>query len=145
MVLPIPKIPTRGLSLPIIRQSVRYSLVGIVCACVSNLIIIGSALAGINDQVAIILAVATVTPLGYILQSWFTYRSPLSMQRFMRFLGGIGVGTLWFVLLMTLFQRIIGMPVWIASPLTTFLIFIWNFAASRWAILWRMQQSIPRS
>jgi len=133
-----PKMPTIG-------QSVRYSMVGAVCAVASNLIIIGSNLAGINDQVAIVLAVAIVTPLAYILQSWFTYGSPLSVQRFMRFLGGVGVGTLWFVLLMTLFQRIMGMPVWIASPLTTLLVFVWNFVASRWAILWRMPQYAPKS
>jgi putative flippase GtrA len=141
----IPKMPTGRPSLPMIRQSVRYSAVGAVCACASNLIIIGGDLTGINDQVALVLAVATVTPLGYILQSWFTYGSPLSMQHFMRFLCGVGVGTLWFVLLMTLFQRIIGMPVWIASPLTTLLVFVWNFAASRWAILWRMQECAPKS
>jgi len=131
--------------MPTIGQSVRYSMVGAVCAVASNLIIIGSNLAGINDQVAIVLAVAIVTPLAYILQSWFTYGSPLSVQRFMRFLGGVGVGTLWFVLLMTLFQRIMGMPVWIASPLTTLLVFVWNFVASRWAILWRMPQYAPKS
>lgn len=142
-VLPIPKMPIGGR--PLIKQSARYTVVGAVCACASNLIIIGGNLTGINDQVAIALAVAIVTPLAYILQSWFTYGSPLSMQRFIRFLSGVGVGTLWFVLLMTLFQRIIGMPVWIASPLTTLLIFVWNFAASRWAILWRTQQSVPES
>jgi putative flippase GtrA len=144
-VSPTPKMSTGRLSLPVIGQSVRYSLMGAICACASNLIIIGSNLAGINDQVAIVLAVATVTPLGYLLQSRFTYGSPLSLQRFMRFVCGVGVGTLWFVLLMTLFQRIIEMPVWIASPLTTLLVFIWNFVASRWAILRRMQQCVPKS
>lgn len=139
----ISKMLAGRLSLPTIGQSVRYSLVGAVCAVASNVVIIGSNLAGINDQVTIALAVATVTPLAYILQSWITFGSPLSFQRFMRFLGGVGVGTLWFVLLMTLFQRIMGMPVWIASPLATLLIFVWNFAASRWAILWRVRQSVP--
>lgn len=136
---------TGGRSLPKIGQSARYSLVGAVCAVASNLIIIGSDLAGINDQVAIAVALAVVTPLAYILQSWFTFRSPLSVQRFMRFVGGIGVGTLWFVLLMTLFQHVMAVPVWIASPLTTLIIFVWNFAASRWAILWRVQPSVPKA
>ncbi|HEX4507445.1 MAG TPA: GtrA family protein [Alphaproteobacteria bacterium] len=129
--------------MPMVGQSARYSAVGAVCAVASNIVIIGSNLAGINDQVAIILAVATVTPLAYVLQSWFTFHSPLSMQRFLRFVAGVGVGTLWFVLLMTLFQHVLGMTVWVASPLTTLLIFIWNFAAARWAILWRMHNALP--
>lgn len=132
-------------ALPTIGQSARYSLVGAFCAVASNVVIIGSSFAGINDQLAIALALAIVTPLAYILQSWFTFRSPLSLQRFMRFVGGVGVGTLWFVLLMTLFQQVMGMPVWIASPLTTLLIFVWNFAAARWAILRRVQHGVPRS
>ena len=111
-----------------------YGAIGAVCASISNVIVIAGSLAGIEYWNTTVLAFVLVTPLGYVLQSRFTFGVELSARRFVHFAGSVAVGAALFLALIGLFHGAFGVPVWIASPLATLLIFCWNYAASCWAI-----------
>lgn len=117
-----------------VRQTMSYGAIGAVCAFMSNFIIIAGSLAGVEYWDAAVLAFVLVTPLGYILQSRFTFGMELSARRFVHFAGSVAVGAALFLALIGLFHSAFDVPVWIASPLATMLIFCWNYAASCWAI-----------
>lgn len=117
-----------------VRQTLSYGAIGAVCASISNLIVITGSLAGIDYWNAAVLAFVLVTPLGYVLQSRFTFDMELSARRFIHFAGSVAVGAVLFLALIGLFHSVFGMPVWSASPLATLLIVCWNYVASCWAI-----------
>jgi len=117
-----------------VGQIISYSAIGAVCACISNFIVIAGSLTGIEYWNAAALSFVLVTPLGYVLQSRFTFGVELSARRFIHFVGSVAAGAILFLALIGLFHSAFGVPVWIASPLATVLIFCWNYAASCWAI-----------
>lgn len=112
----------------------NYGAIGAVCACISNFIVIVGSLAGVEYWNAAVLSFVLVTPLGYVLQSRFTFGVGLSARHFVHFAGSVAVGAALFLALIGLFHSAFGVPVWLASPLTTMLMFCWNYAASCWAI-----------
>ena len=128
-------VPIRLASVPAwTRHLMSYSIIGGACACLSNLIVIASSLAGFRYWNAAALSFVLVTPFGYILQSRITFKAKLSVGRFMRFAGSVAIGAFLFVILLGLFHGICGIPIWIASPLVTMAIFCWNYTASLWTI-----------
>lgn len=112
----------------------NYGAIGAVCACISNFIVIAGSLAGVEYWNTAVLSFVLVTPLGYVLQSRFTFGVELSARRFVHFAGGVAAGAVLFLALIGLFHSAFEVPVWIASPLATMLIFCWNYAASCWTI-----------
>lgn len=111
-----------------------YGAIGAVCAGLSNFIVIAGSLAGVDYWNAAVLAFVLVTPLGYILQSRFTFGVDLSACRFVHFGGSVALGAILFLALLGVLHSGLKLPVWIASPLATMLIFCWNYAAACWAI-----------
>ena len=125
-----------------VRQTMSYGTIGVICASVSNFIIIASSLAGTEYWNGTVLAFVLVTPLGYVLQSRFTFGVELSTRRFIHFTGGVAIGAVLFLALVGLFHSAFGVPVWIASPLATLLLFCWNYIASYWAISSATKESL---
>jgi len=117
-----------------VSQIIRYGSTGAVCACISNFIVISGSLTGIDYLNAVALSFVLVTPLGYFLQSRFTFGVDLSVRHFIRFVGSVAVGATLFLALIGLLHSVLDVPVWIASPLATLLIFCWNYAASCWVM-----------
>ena len=119
-----------------------YGAIGAVCALISNFMVIAGSLAGAEYWNTAVVAFVLVTPLGYVLQSRFTFGMELSARRFIHFAGSVAVGAALFLALIGLFHSAFGMPVWIASPLATMLIFCWNYAASYWVISFLAKESL---
>jgi putative flippase GtrA len=84
---------------------------------------------------ALVLSFCLVTPIGYMVHSAFTFQALCSTQRLQRYMAGAVSGFLVSALLMVLFCSGFRVPVAIATPIVTALMFIWNFALARWAIL----------
>ena len=119
-----------------------YGAIGAVCACISNFMVIAGSLAGIEYWNTAALAFVLVTPLGYVLQSRFTFGVELSARRFIHFAGGVAVGAAVFLALIGLLHSALAMPIWMASPLATLLIVCWNYVASCWAITSAAKESL---
>ena len=116
------------------RHTLNYGIIGAFCACASNVVIIACSLVDIEYWNAVALSFVLVTPLGYVLQSRFTFRVGLTILHFIRFAISAAAGAFLFLILVSLFCSVLGMAVWLASPLATGLVFCWNYTASRWAI-----------
>jgi putative flippase GtrA len=117
-----------------VARSVRYTAIGAVCATINNLIIIAGDLLHIHYTVGVMAAFFVTTPLGYLLHCAFTFNATPSLQRFARFASGLATALPLSLLLMAIFCSGLHMRVAIASPATTVLLFIWNYACARWAI-----------
>lgn len=123
----------------ILAHGRRYLTVGALCALVHNLIMIGGDLAGLHYVLATFLSFAVVTPLGYFLHCRFTFRKAHSLEGFLRFMAGIAVGYPLSLVLMILFCSGLRLPVAIAAPLATAILFAFNYLSAHWAIMRRLR------
>ena len=124
----------------LVAQGRRYVSVGVLCAITHNLIMIGADLAGLHYFPATLLSFAVVTPLGYSLHCRFTFRKAHSLDGFLRFMAGIAVGYPLSLALMVLFCSGLSLPVFVAAPLATVALFVFNYVSAHWAIVrrWRI-------
>lgn len=119
----------------------RYATVGAACALTHNMIMIGSDLAGLHYLPATLLSFAVVTPMGYALHCHYTFRQSRSAASFLRFVAGVAVGYPISLALMVLFCTGLGLPVFVAAPLATVALFVFNYASAHWAIMHRLRLS----
>lgn len=133
-----------AISPPWARYVFSYGTIGAVCACLSNSVIIACSFAEIKYWNGAALAFTGVVPCAYVLQSRFTFGAKLSIRRFVRFLGGAAAGAVLFLVLISLFCSVLEIPVWIASPLATAFVFLWNFLISHWAIAYVAVKKLRR-
>jgi putative flippase GtrA len=124
----------------------RYVVVGALCAGLYNLIMIAGDWAAVrygvspavsniaSNTVAFVVNIAV----GYTLHCKFTFSEPMSLRGLVRYtaamllnlplsIGGIG-----------LLHSLLRLPMWIASPLVTALLFGWNYVATHWAVVTRV-------
>ena len=120
---------------PIQWQSSRYLVGGALCALLHNIIMICGTQLGIAYPVMLILSFCITTPIGYLIHSVFTFEKARSWIRLQRFLLTAIIGFLGSMMLMVLLCTGLRVPVIVATPVATVLLFLWNFTSARWAIL----------
>ncbi len=120
---------------PFAERTARYTIVGAICAVLNNLLIIGGDLLGISYVAMSVAAFVVVTTLGYLMHTSFTFRERRSVRGLLRFSSGVATGFPLFILLMAILCTGLGMPVAIATPLSTVVLYVWNYALAHWAIL----------
>ena len=116
-------------------QASRYLAGGGACALLHNIIMIGTSAYGMPYPPALVLSFLLTVPIGYLIHSAYTFEKARSWQRLQRFMAGAVSGFLLSAALMVLLCSGLGMPVAIATPIVTLLLFVWNFTLARWAIL----------
>lgn len=116
-------------------QPRRYVLVGLFCAGLHNVVMIGLDMARIHYTVALVVSLAVTGLAGYLLHSLYTFERDLAGARLMRFVSGLLAGFVINLLLMFALCDGLGVPVPIATPIATIALFLFNFVAARWAIL----------
>jgi putative flippase GtrA len=115
-------------------RTIRYTMVGAVSAVTYNALMILGDRAGFGYLAMSVVTFAVVTPLGYLMQSRFTFRQPLSAARFLRFASGVAAGVPIYFVTIGLLCGGLGVPVIIAAPVTTVVLYVWNYASAHWAI-----------
>ena len=120
---------------PFAGRTARYTIVGAICAVLNNLLIIGGDLFGIGYVAMSVAAFVVVTTLGYLMHTSFTFRERRSVRGLLRFSSGAATAFPLFILLMAILCTGLGMPVAIATPLSTVVLYVWNYALAHWAIL----------
>jgi putative flippase GtrA len=75
-----------------------------------------------------------VTPLGYGLHVRHTFRARPSWRDFWNFIGGSLLGAALSFAIIALMCSGLGQPAFIASPVSTVVVFAWNYAMTHWAI-----------
>lgn len=114
-------------------------MVGATCALAHNAIMIAGDWAGVHYVVMTFVSFLVVTPLGYLLHSGFTFGAHLSLMGLVRFASGVAAGFPLSLLSMVLLVSGLGLPVVIAAPVATLILFVWNYVAAHWAILGRLR------
>jgi len=113
----------------------RYLLVGGICALMHNAIMIAGDLAGLHYVVSTIISFSIVTVTGYALHLKFTFRETAHRSSLGRYMLGMTVNFPVSLAGMFLLVDLLGLPVFIAAPLITAALVVWNFVTSRWAIV----------
>jgi len=115
----------------------RYVVVGLACALLHNAVMIGGDLLGIHYVVSTLISYFVVVVFGFALHCGFTFSQPSSVRVFLRYAAGMATNYPASIVLMFLFCDGAGLSVAVAAPLTTVLLFAWNYLAARWAIVRR--------
>ncbi|WP_159865586.1 GtrA family protein [Novosphingobium sp. 9U] len=113
----------------------RYLAGGALCAGLHNAVLIGADLVRIHYIVGMVISMIVVTPVGYLHQSILTFGRPPSWPRFAVFAAGTLSGFPLSLSLMLLFCSGLGLPVFVATPLATVSLLVWNYLWARRAIL----------
>lgn len=113
----------------------RYIVVGVVCAGFHNIIMIVGDFTGAHFVALNLLSFTMVTPVGYWLHTGFTFAEKRTLGSFLKFASGVAAGFPISVLLTAIFFSAFSAPMTIAAPLTTALLFVWNYCSAQWAIL----------
>jgi putative flippase GtrA len=108
---------------------------GAICAGLHNAVLIGADFVRIPYAVGMLISLIVVTPIGYLHQSIVTFGKPLSWPRFATFAIGIVSGFPLSLGLMILFCSGLRLPVFVATPLATVSLLIWNYLWARRALL----------
>jgi putative flippase GtrA len=112
----------------------RYIFVGLTCALLQNAVIIGLDLLGVHYAVSVLIAYVGVVAYGFTQHCYFTFEQRPSAKSFLRYATGMATNYPIYVALMFVFCDGAGLSVPIAAPLTTVLLFAWNYLAASWAI-----------
>ena len=119
----------------LIERGRRYTLIGLLCALCNYAIILAVDAVGGHYVLATLIAFMTVTPIGFVLHSRFTFGEPLRWTSFLRFVAGLSSAYPLAVLSMIVLCSGFDLSVAIAAPIATAVVFLWNFTAAHLAIL----------
>lgn len=112
----------------------RYLIVGGACALLNNILVIAFAHMGAGYAKASALAFGPVLAFGYTSHTYFTFQITASLPSFARYaLAMLANYPLWVAALFVLCD-LLGLPVQIAAPLTTALMFAANYILAKWAL-----------
>ena len=117
-----------------IRSFPRYAVVGLTCALLHNAIMIGCDWIGIHYVVSSLISYGVVVVVGFALHSYFTFEQTPSVKSFLRYAVSMAANYPASVALMFVFCDAARLPVSVAAPFATVILFAWNFLSSRWAI-----------
>jgi putative flippase GtrA len=118
-----------------IRAVPRYLAVGATCAILHNVIMIAGDFVGLHYVASTLVSFVIVVLCGYGLHSTFTFGRDLSLSSLWRYALGMAANLPGSLVLMFVLCSLAGIPVVVAAPATTVILFLWNFAVSHWAIV----------
>jgi putative flippase GtrA len=116
----------------------RYLAVGASCAILYIATMIAGDLLGLHYVASTAIAFVVVVLWGYALHARFTFQGPMSARSLTRYTAAMAGNFPLSVALMFVLCDLMGLAVPVAAPVTTAALFVWNFAASRWAMTGRL-------
>jgi putative flippase GtrA len=118
-----------------LARAPRFTLVAIVCALIHNLVLIGMDALGAGVLLCQTASAAILLPVGYLLQSRFTFEVERSFGGFLRYSLALITNFPIALLVLWLTRNMAGMPMLIAAPLSSIVLFCWNYMTSSWALV----------
>ena len=89
---------------------------------------------GVYYGLSLLISTSILIPTGFILHCRLTFSVEQSWPAFWRYGGVMAVNMPLSFAFIWLIYDIIGLPMIIAAPVATVLLFVWNFLAARWAV-----------
>jgi len=122
-------------------KNLRYVAVGVLCAALNNLALIVATAAGLNYLSAVFITCPPLLAIGYLIHARITFRIAPSFRAFLRYCAAMLANYPLWIGLMFLLCDVMRLPIVIAGPSGTALMFFWNFLSTHWAIprqrLWK--------
>jgi putative flippase GtrA len=112
----------------------RYAQVGLLCALINNLVVIAMDRLGYRYVLSVTLASLTTVTIAYLLHTHYTFRVQATVNGWLRFAAGNVSGFLISMTLMFICCDLIGLSASIAMPITTALLFLWNYLVAHLTI-----------
>lgn len=111
----------------------KYTLVALFCAAIHNIILVLTDWLGFNIFWCQMTSALTLLPIGFLLQTKFIFGVERSWRGFLRYSVQVTNFPLaLFVLWLT--RDRLAVPMWIAAPISTVVLYLWNYATSHWAL-----------
>ena len=130
----------------LLDRAPRYAIGGVLCALIHNIIMISLDRAGFDYKISLLISFVVTAPLGYVFHSAITFQKAANWQRLQRYLVGVTSGFFVSALFMFLFCTVLRLPVPMATPIATALLFFYNYVLARWSILlWRFDENKGRA
>jgi len=122
------------------HEPVRYVAVGGFVAVTNNVVLIGGDRLGIAYPALVLLTWVIGGSIAFALHSHVTFRVAPSRVSYVQFMGGVAFGIPLSLALLALFVSWLKLPMWIAAPLATLAMFLFNYLNARTALLWRWRR-----
>jgi putative flippase GtrA len=87
--------------------------------------------------VSTLVAFVAIVAIGYTLHCLFTFSEKLSLRGLVRYTAAMLLTLPFSLGGMFVMRDLVHIPMWIASPLLTGLLFCWNYVATHWAVVTR--------
>lgn len=117
----------------------RYSVVSGICFLLGATLIPAFASLGLHYAFATLAAFTIVALVGFILHSKWTYQVERSARGFVRYFSVMLLNLPLTVILIGLAHDFAQIPLTIAAPMTSILLFVWNYLAVRWAVVRKVE------
>jgi putative flippase GtrA len=109
--------------------------VSLACALLHNAVMIGTDLVGLHYVLSSLVSFATVVCFGYWLHGAWTFpAAERGGLPFTRYALSMSLNLPAFIAGMYVCVQFAGLPVVLAAPLVTVTLWLFNFAATRWAL-----------
>jgi putative flippase GtrA len=115
----------------------RYMVIACFCAVSNNIIMIAGDCAGADYPIMTLVSFMILTPVAYALHTFFTFTKQFSAISLLRFSSATALGLPLSLFSMAIWCTLLKLPVFIAAPITTAVLFFWNYASARVSILGR--------
>jgi putative flippase GtrA len=116
----------------------RYVLVGALCAGLYNVIMIAGDALGVHFVVSTVVAFVLNVLVGYTLHCRFTFSERMTWSGLGRYTAAMLLNLPLSLVGVWLLNGVLRLPMWLASPLVTVLLFAWNYVATHWAVVTRV-------
>jgi putative flippase GtrA len=126
---------------PVSVKRIRYAIIACCCAASHNVIMIVGDYIGVGFVEASLVSFMFVTPAAYALHARFTFAERLSLTRFLRFALGVAVALPLSLLMMTILCTLAKLPMVVAAPIATLVLFVWNYVAAHLSIRGYIRQN----
>ncbi len=124
-------------------KPLRYLVVGGLCAALNNAILIAGAYLGLHFAVSLALSFCAVVVFGYAAQSQITFGEPHTLRGLGRYAAAMLANLPLSFVLLAGCERL-HVPMIVAAPATTAITLVFNYVASRWAIVGRSAAVDPK-
>ncbi len=112
----------------------RFLIVGLACALLHNAILIGLDRFGVHYAASSVVSFIACVAVGYALHTRFTFSVETGLTSLRRYTIAMAANVPLSLALLFVMVDFLALPVAIAAPMTTAILFVWNYFASRWAI-----------
>lgn len=118
----------------VVSERLRYVLVSAFCVLLHNAIVISGAALGLHYAVATCVSFCILVCVGYTAHVYFTYKTEPSARSFAIYTGACLINLPLALAAMFAFCTIARLPVAVGTPLTSGVMFVFNYLGARLAI-----------